>query len=158
MAASNHRCGLRLMATGLFKKCAFHPHICHFYMGSPRASRSFSRSMVFGNLGSNLNARIKKQSVQRWKGMLRAQCYGKSTKLQSPALPIGGVACRTRPFVHFLPKISLQVKPHRKLLGSSEAAHTRQLRLYFSGVVQRSPARSCKCSGCGNSPVRTTSV
>ncbi len=59
-AASNHRCGLRLTATGLFKKCVFHPHIRHFYMGSLRASRSFPRTVVFGNLGSNLNARIKK--------------------------------------------------------------------------------------------------
>jgi len=29
-------------------------------MGSPRASRLFSRNVVFGNLGSDLNARIKK--------------------------------------------------------------------------------------------------
>ncbi len=58
--ASNHRCGLQLTAMGLFKKCAFHPHIRHFYMGSPRASRSFSRSVFFGNLGFDLNARIKK--------------------------------------------------------------------------------------------------
>ncbi len=32
----NHKCGLRLTATGLFKKCAFHPHIRHFYMGEPK--------------------------------------------------------------------------------------------------------------------------
>jgi hypothetical protein len=100
----------------------------------------------------------KKQFVQRWKGLLRAQCYGKSTRLQSRTLPVGGVACRWRPLVHFLPKISLQIELYWELLGSSEVVHVRQLQLYFSGVVQCSPMHFCKCSDCGNPLVCATCV
>jgi hypothetical protein len=65
--------------------------------------------------------------MQRWKGLLLVQCYGKSTKLQSPALPVGGVACKMQPLVHFLPKISLRVELHRELLGNTEVVHMGQL-------------------------------
>jgi hypothetical protein len=73
-------------------------------------------------------------------------------------LHVGGVACRTQPLVLFLPKISLRVELHQELMGSSEATPAGQLRLYLSRVVQHSPARSCKCSDCGNLPVHMTCV
>ncbi len=111
---------------GIVQEMCFPPAHPPLLYGEPKGSRSFLRSVVF-SVGSDLNARIKNQFVQRWKGLLRTQCYGKSTRLQSPALPVGGVACRTRPLVHFLPKISLRIGLHRELLGSSEATHAGQL-------------------------------
>jgi hypothetical protein len=41
--------------------------------------------------------------------MLRAQCYGKSTRLQSLVLPIEGVACRTGHLSIFYPKFHCEL-------------------------------------------------
>jgi len=154
---SNHRCGLRLTATGLFKKCVFHPHIRHFYMGSPRAW-SFLRNVVFGNLGSDLNARIKKTIRAKMERPAMCAMLWQVNQTSKPSIACWNRCLQNVATCPFFTQNFITSWTTSRTLGSSEAAHAGQLQLYVSRVVQRSLARSCKCSGCGNLPVRMTCV